>query len=133
MPGERRPFVQMDCLMSRLRILPEPDHMPALDRAMIRLDLAAGLGALEPKPRILLLYGSLRERSFSRFAVEEAARLLLLFGADVRIFDPSDLPLPDPLKDADHPAVHELRGPALFSVGLVCCRLERQFGTAWCR
>jgi arsenical resistance protein ArsH len=62
MPGERRPFVQMDCLMSRLRILPEPDHMPALDRAMIRPDLAAGLGALEPKPRILLLYGSLRER-----------------------------------------------------------------------
>src|SRR3546814_14136791 len=75
MPGERRPFVQMDCLMSRLRILPEPDHMPALHRAMFRPPLAAGLGALEPKPRILLLYGSPSERSFRRFAVAEAARL----------------------------------------------------------
>ena len=125
MPGERRPFVQMDCLMSRLRILPEPDHMPALDRAMIRTDLAAGLGALEPKPRILLLYGSLRERSFSRFAVEEAARLLILFGAEVRIFDPSDLPLPDQIKDDDHPAVHELREHALWSEGMVWCSPER--------
>src|SRR3546814_12760559 len=110
MPGERRPFVQMDCLMSRLRILPEPDHMPALDRAMIRLDLAAGLGALEPKPRILLLYGSLRERSFSRFAVVEAARMPFLFGAAVGIFDPADLSRPDQIKDDDHPAVHEPRG-----------------------
>lgn len=125
MPGERRPFVQMDRLMSRLRILPEPDHMPALDRAMIRTDLAAGLGALEPKPRILLLYGSLRERSFSRFAVEEAARLLILFGAEVRIFDPSDLPLPDQIKDDDHPAVHELREHALWSEGMVWCSPER--------
>ena len=99
--------------------------MPALDRAMIRPDLAAGLGALEPKPRILLLYGSLRERSFSRFAVEEAARLLILFGAEVRIFDPADLPLPDQIKDDDHPAVHELREHALWSEGMVWCSPER--------
>lgn len=92
---------------------------------MIRPDLAAGLGALEPKPRILLLYGSLRERSFSRFAVEEAARLLILFGAEVRIFDPADLPLPDQIKDDDHPAVHELREHALWSEGMVWCSPER--------
>src|SRR3546814_8372445 len=87
--------------MSRLRTLPDPDLMPALDRAMVRHDLAAGLGPLNPPPRILLLYGSLRARSFSRLAVEEAARLLILFSAEVRIFDPSDLPLPDQVEGED--------------------------------
>lgn len=46
------------------------------------------------RPRILLLYGSLRARSFSRFAVEETARLLQAFGAETRIFDPSVCLLP---------------------------------------
>ena len=50
------------------------------------------------KPRILLLYGSLRERSFSRLVVEESARILEKMGAETRIFNPSGLPLPD---DAD--------------------------------
>lgn len=111
--------------MSRLRPLPDPDNMPALDRDMLSPDLALGLGALDQKPRILLLYGSLRERSFSRLAVEEAARLLILFGAEVRIFDPSDLPLPDQVKSDDHPAVHELRQHALWSEGMVWCSPER--------
>lgn len=111
--------------MSRLRILADPDVMPALDRAMVRADFAAGLGSFEHPPRILLLYGSLRERSFSRLAVEEAARLLILFGAEVRIFDPSDLPLPDQVKADDHPAVHELREHSLWSEGQVWCSPER--------
>lgn len=111
--------------MSRLRTLADPDHLPALDRALVRADLAAGLGALDPRPRILLLYGSLRERSFSRLAVEEAARLLILFGADIRIFDPSDLPLPDQVAGDDHPAVQELREHALWSEGMVWCSPER--------
>ena len=111
--------------MSRLRILPDPDTMPAFDRAMVRPDLAAGLGNLDHPPRILLLYGSLRERSFSRLAVEEAARLLILFGAEVRIFDPSDLPFPDQVKGDDHPAVHELRDHAFWSEGMVWCSPER--------
>ena len=59
-------------------------------------------------PRILLLYGSLRERSFSRLAVEEAARLLRAMGAETRIFDPRGLPLPD-AEEATHPKVAELR------------------------
>ncbi len=50
---------------------------------------------MDHKPRFLLLYGSLRERSFSWLAVEEAARLLDFFGAETRFFDPSDLPLRD--------------------------------------
>ncbi len=78
-----------------LRDLPDPDHLPALDPAYIRERPALGLGPLDPGPRILLLYGSLRERSYSRLCVEEAARLLRLFGCETRIFDPSTLPLPD--------------------------------------
>jgi arsenic resistance protein ArsH len=111
--------------MSRLRILADPDFTPALDRDVIRPDFATGLGSLDHPPRILLLYGSLRERSFSRLAVEEAARLLILFGAEVRIFDPSDLPLPDQVKADDHPAVHELREHSLWSEGQVWCSPER--------
>src|SRR3546814_18953143 len=88
-------------------------------------DWSSDVCSSDLKPRILLLYGSLRERSFSRFAVEEAARLLILFGAEVRIFDPADLPLPDQIKDDDHPAVHELREHALWSEGMVWCSPER--------
>ena len=76
-------------------------------------------------PRFLLLYGSLRERSFSRFAVEEAARLLQFFGCETRIFDPSDLPLPDQVTGDDHPAVHELREHSLWSEAQVWCSPER--------
>lgn len=111
--------------MNRLRTVANPEDLPALDRSVVQPDLAAGLGAIDHPPRILLLYGSLRERSFSRLAVEEAARLLLLFGAEVRIFDPSDLPLPDQVKGDDHPAVHELRQHALWSEGMVWCSPER--------
>ncbi|WP_455884768.1 arsenical resistance protein ArsH [Pseudomonas spelaei] len=75
-------------------------------------------------PRILLLYGSTRERSFSRLLVEEAARLLRHFGADTRIFNPGGLPLPD---DAprDHPKVQELMDLMQWSEGQVWCSPER--------
>ncbi|OAN66696.1 arsenical resistance protein ArsH [Sphingomonas sp. TDK1] len=108
-----------------LRMLEDPDTLPALDAAYVRSRPALGLGPLDPAPRILLLYGSLRERSFSRLAVEEAARLLRLFGAETRIFDPSTLPLPDQVPGDDHPAVHELRELALWSEGQVWCSPER--------
>jgi arsenic resistance protein ArsH len=109
----------------RLRVLQDADELPALDRAFTHPRPALGLGAEEPPPRILLLYGSLRDRSYSRFAVEEAARLLRFFGAEPRIFDPSDLPLPDQVKADDHPAVHELRELSLWSEGQVWCSPER--------
>lgn len=109
----------------RLRELTAPDHLPALDKAFALARPAAGLGPDQPPPRFLLLYGSLRERSFSRLAVEEAARLLQYFGAETRIFDPSDLPLPDQVAGDDHPAVHELREHALWSEGMVWCSPER--------
>lgn len=111
--------------MNRLRPLTDPDVMPALDRAFVIPRPAKGLGYDQPPPRILLLYGSLRQRSFSRLAVEEAARLLEMFGAETRIFDPSDLPLPDQVQGDDHPAVHALREHALWSEGMVWCSPER--------
>ncbi|MGQ3002344.1 MAG: arsenical resistance protein ArsH [Hydrogenophaga sp.] len=75
-------------------------------------------------PRILLLYGSLRERSYSRLLTEEAARLLQAMGADTRTFDPRDLPLPDAVPE-DHPKVRELRDLARWSEGMVWCSPER--------
>lgn len=76
------------------------------------------------KPRILLLYGSTRERSFSRLVVEEAARLLEHFGADTRIFNPAGLPLPDDAP-VGHPKVQELRDLMQWSEGQVWCSPER--------
>jgi arsenic resistance protein ArsH len=80
--------------------------------------------AVEQRPRILLLYGSLRRRSFSRFATEEAARLLEAFGAETRIFNPSGLPLPDD-QPMDHPKVKQLRELSAWSEGQVWCSPER--------
>jgi arsenical resistance protein ArsH len=105
--------------------LRDPDHLPALDPAFAHRRPASGLGPAEPKPKFLLLYGSLRERSFSRFAVEEAARLLQFFGAETRIYNPRDLPLPDHAAGDDHPAVHELRALSMWSDGHVWCSPER--------
>jgi arsenic resistance protein ArsH len=76
------------------------------------------------KPRILLLYGSTRARSFSRLLVEEAARLLEHFGAETRIFNPSGLPLPDDAPN-DHPKVQELLELMQWSEGQVWCSPER--------
>lgn len=76
------------------------------------------------KPRILLLYGSLRDVSYSRLVIEECARLLTHMNAEVKIFDPRDLPLPDK-EDANHPKVQELRDLVLWSEGQVWCSPER--------
>lgn len=75
-------------------------------------------------PKILLLYGSLRERSYSRLAAEEAARLLRAFGAEPRFFDPTGLPLPDGAPDT-HEKVAELRALATWSEGMVWSSPER--------
>lgn len=79
---------------------------------------------LSHKPRVLMLYGSLRSRSYSRFLTFEAARLLEEFGAEVKIFDPRGLPLPD-AEGADHPKVQELRDLSLWSEAHVWCSPER--------
>lgn len=79
---------------------------------------------LEHKPRILLLYGSLRERSYSRLLTLEAQRLLDAMGADTRVFHANGLPLPDDAPD-DHPKVQELRQAMLWSEGQVWTSPER--------
>ncbi len=89
---------------------------------------ADGLQQLPPRsthaPRILLLYGSVRERSYSRLASEEAARLLQAMGAETRTFNPSGLPLPDDAPES-HPRVQELRQLAEWSEAMVWCSPER--------
>jgi arsenic resistance protein ArsH len=110
----------------RLRTLRDPDHLPALDARYVQTRPATGLAnAAAHAPRILLLYGSLRERSYSRLVVEEAARLLRHFGAEPRIFDPSDLPFPDRISRDDHPAVRELWDLSMWSEGQIWCSPER--------
>ncbi|OYO28554.1 arsenical resistance protein ArsH [Janthinobacterium sp. PC23-8] len=80
--------------------------------------------AMTHAPRILLLYGSLRERSYSRLLVLEAERLLRHFGAETRVFDPHGLPMVDSV-GAEHPKVQELRALSLWSEGQVWCSPER--------
>lgn len=92
-------------------------HVPSRDRLLEQ-------NSSSHKPRILLLYGSIREKSYSRLLTQEAARLLRQFGAETRIFDPSGLPLPDDAP-ADHPKVQELRELVTWSEGQVWCSPER--------
>lgn len=75
-------------------------------------------------PRFLLLYGSVREKSYSRFLAMEAARLLEAMGGEVKIFDPRDLPLPDSAPDT-HPKVQELRDLVQWAEGMVWSSPER--------
>lgn len=94
-------------------------HLPDID--LDRLHPATRSGH---PPRIALLYGSLRERSFSRLMTEEASRVLQKLGAETKSYDPSGLPLPDDT-DADHPKVQELRDLVSWSEGMVWCSPER--------
>ncbi|MFT5357142.1 MAG: arsenic resistance protein ArsH [Polyangiales bacterium] len=74
-------------------------------------------------PKILILYGSLRERSFSRLAAEEAGRVLEGLGCEVRFFHPGELPIKSPDHE-DHPKVKELRDLSIWSEGQVWCSPE---------
>ncbi|MES2088533.1 MAG: arsenical resistance protein ArsH [Pseudomonadota bacterium] len=104
-----------------LQDLPQlaPEHFQVPDLARLRPAHAS-----THAPRFLLLYGSLRARSFSRLLVEEAARLLQAMGAEVKIFNPSGLPLPDDAPDT-HPKVVELRELTNWAEGMVWCSPER--------
>ncbi|WP_413694175.1 arsenical resistance protein ArsH [Psychromonas sp. KJ10-2] len=94
--------------------------IPSVDKLVVN---SAATRAIH-KPRILLLYGSLRDRSYSRLAVEESARLLEAMGAETRIFNPAGLPQPD-TEDETHPKVKELRELMIWSEGQVWCSPER--------
>jgi len=90
--------------------------------------LGATASSLSPssthRPRILLLHGSLRTRSYSRLLTLEAARLLEHFGAEAKVFDPTGLPMPDSVPP-EHPKVQELRELSNWSEGQVWCSPER--------
>lgn len=103
------------------------DELPNIDVKQLE---TPDLNRLFPKkitlhpPRIVLLYGSVRERSYSRFVTKEAARILNQLGAETRIFDPRGLPQPDGAAE-DHPKVKELRDLVLWAEGMVWTSPER--------
>ncbi|CAO4165175.1 MULTISPECIES: arsenical resistance protein ArsH [Methylobacteriaceae] len=106
---------------------PFADGMPNLSEAHFEVPSEERMAAptpLDHAPRFLVLYGSLRERSFSRFLAYEAARLLEAMGGEVRIFHADGLPLPDD-STADHPKVQELRQLSIWSEGQVWISPER--------
>ena len=108
-------------------MLPALDDFPNIDQTLFVVPEASALQALRPSahaPRILLLYGSVRERSYSRLLSEEAARLLQAMGAETKTFDPRGLPLPDDAPDS-HPKVAELRQLAQWAEGMVWTSPER--------
>ena len=104
----------------------EETELPNLAADAFERPDPARLAAAMPThpPRILLLYGSLRQRSYSRFVTLEAERLLRHFDCETRIYDPSGLPLPDDA-DSSHPKVQELRDLCLWSEGQVWTSPER--------
>jgi arsenic resistance protein ArsH len=103
------------------------EHLPNLDESCFQFPQQGFLAPQQVSthpPRILMLYGSLRERSYSKLLTLEAARLLEAMGTEVKIFDPLDLPQPDAAPDT-HPKVKELRELAAWSEGMVWCSPER--------
>ena len=66
----------------------------------------------------MFLYGSLRERSYSRLLAEESAQIIEGFGAETRFFDPLELPIYGSVPDT-HPKVQESRELSLWSEGQV--------------
>jgi arsenic resistance protein ArsH len=113
--------------MKRAYVSKITDSLPNVDKACFKSPKQALLTPQQVSthpPRILMLYGSLRERSYSKLLTLEAARLLETMGAQVKVFDPLDLPQPDAAPDT-HPKVQELRDLATWSEGMVWCSPER--------
>ncbi|KAL5338042.1 arsenate resistance ArsH [Aspergillus crustosus] len=94
----------------------EPDWIQGLELTTV-LDLASkNLREKNQRLKVLVLYGSLRKRSYSRLVAFEASRILFRLGCDVRVFDPEELPVKND-KDHTHPKVQELRGLSGWSDG----------------
>lgn len=113
--------------MTRENVLQALEDLPNVEKALFAPPSGSALQAFRPSahaPRILLLYGSVRERSYSRLLSEEAARLLQAMGAETRTFNPSGLPLPDDAPET-HPKVQELRALAQWAEGMVWTSPER--------
>ena len=103
------------------------DSLPHIDAELFDVpsgERFAAVGRSTHAPRFLLLYGSLRERSYSKLLTLEAARLLRALGGEVRVFDPAGLPLPDGAPES-HAKVQELRDAATWAEGMVWTSPER--------
>jgi len=113
--------------MKRVNVSKVTDTLPNLDENCFKVPqqqfLSTPKASTHP-PRILMLYASLRERSYSKLLTLEAARLLEVMGAEVKVFDPLGLPQPDSAPDTD-PKVKELRELAAWSEGMAWCSPER--------
>jgi arsenic resistance protein ArsH len=107
-------------------VFESPLQFPALEEGLFQIPANDKLDiqSSDHAPRFLMLYGSLRERSYSRLLTFEAARLLIAMGGEVKIFDPAGLPLVDSVPDT-HPKVQELRQLALWAEGMVWTSPER--------
>jgi arsenic resistance protein ArsH len=107
-------------------VFESPLQFPALVEELFQIPDIEKLSiqSSDHAPRFLMLYGSLRERSYSRLLTFEAARLLMAMGGEVKIFDPTGLPLVDSVPDT-HPKVQELRQLALWAEGMVWTSPER--------
>lgn len=110
--------------MSEAATFNDLPNIDASELQAVDIEALTSPGAARHPLRILVLYGSLRERSFSRLVSEEAGRLLRWYGCEVRTFNPSGLPLPDDA-DVSHPKVQELRDLAEWSDGMVWVSPER--------
>jgi arsenic resistance protein ArsH len=107
-------------------VLESPIEFPALVEELFQIPELEKLNvqAGDHPPKFLMLYGSLRERSYSRLLTYEAARLLTAMGGEVKIYDPTGLPLVDSVPDTN-PKVKELRELALWAEGMVWTSPER--------
>ncbi len=104
-------FIEADAQLTAryklYRVAARDDYIDWVDK--LELQSARQLGASYPvQPRVLILYGSLRKVSYSRCMAYEFARVLDSLGADVRVFDPAELPVKDE-DNVGHPKVVELR------------------------
>ncbi|CZS99319.1 related to arsenic resistance protein ArsH [Rhynchosporium agropyri] len=103
------------------------DWISKLELSTVTRLAEADLGATGERLKVLVLYGSLRSRSYSKLLAFEASRILFRLGCDVRVYDPADLPMKDDTQH-NHPKVQELRDLSRWSDGHVWISPE-QHGT----
>ncbi|KAK4989387.1 hypothetical protein LTR50_003263 [Elasticomyces elasticus] len=107
-----RPFI-LDDAISTTDWVSKLELSTAL--AMAQRDLEAEDGE---RLKVLVLYGSLRSRSYSKLLAYEASRILFRLGCDVRVYDPTGLPVKDDVQHL-HPKVEEIRQLSRWSDGHV--------------
>ncbi|TGO26807.1 hypothetical protein BPAE_0053g00620 [Botrytis paeoniae] len=100
------------------------DWISQLELDSVVTQVEENLAKTSSRLKVLVLYGSLRQRSYSKLMAFEASRILHRLGCDVRVFNPKDLPIRDSV-DASHPSVQELRELSLWSDGHIWCSPEQ--------